>query len=475
MDPELFKATCSYYVENSNTMGGHLSYEFVELNIYSSSVCDELGFEYTNNQGLLGITIMDVVHFMLDTAGWVPAIGEVADAVNGVIYMIEDEIFAAALSFGAAILPVVGDIVFKSLKFTLKTTSQVMNKILDFISPGALDYAISTLRQTVLDVVAKFISTGSSLYKGVKNYLDDFLNLFKGKVDDTVQSWITKCDGIVDDLLSTEVIPVEKIDDIMSRGASGEFSSKQLQEIGTRIVDGATELQTKMIQEASESLMKIENMMGDFFTDNVFDVSKFDNIIANSDQFSKYELEIISSKLDNVLGDNRKHLLNSLIEGTSHLDYLTGSTADVIKHYSDNVIDNVKVSGTYGSSLTDSTILKRELLASGVTDTPFASQAHHIVAAGDNSLEAVNARKILADCGVDINSAANGVLLPNAANLAGAGTATIHRGRNGGDYLKSVYNALVQANPTDARTASAVLDDIREQLLEGTLKINNAQ
>ncbi len=263
--------------------------------------------------------------------------------------MIEDEIFAAALSFGAAILPVVGDIVFKSLKFTLKTTSQVMNKILDFISPGALDYAISTLRQTVLDVVAKFISTGSSLYKGVKNYLDDFLNLFKGKVDDTVQSWITKCDGIVDDLLSTEVIPVEKIDDIMSRGASGEFSSKQLQEIGTRIVDGATELQTKMIQEASESLMKIENMMGDFFTDNVFDVSKFDNIIANSDQFSKYELEIISSKLDNVLGDNRKLLLNNLIEGAGKLTYKATSgvelvtnpskTTTILGRYDDDMMD----------------------------------------------------------------------------------------------------------------------------------------
>lgn len=157
----------------------------------------------------------------------------------------------------------------------------------------------------------------------------------------------------------------------------------------------------------------------------------------------------------------------------SNLDYLASTTADVVKHYSDNVVDSVKVVGSNSGQA--STVLKRELLASGVTDTPFASQAHHIVAAGDTAFEAVEAIKILERCGVDINSAANGVLLPTAADLAGAGSATIHRGRNSGDYLKAVYNALVNANPKDAKAASAVLDDIREQLLEGTLKINKAQ
>jgi hypothetical protein len=242
-----------------------------------------------------------------------------------------------------------------------------------------------------------------------------------------------------------------------------------------RLGVGATEVALRKGDQIVAIISKAKN--GEF---KLFD--KMGKLLGDiSDNFKQLTtpegVRINLSQYSDEANDARKGLdkIGDASKGAGKLDYLASSTDDIIKHYNNNIINNVKVKGTYGSTVGDSTILRNELLASGITETPFKSQAHHIVAAGDKSIEAIEARKILANCGIDINSAANGVFLPTSSNLSGAGSAVVHSGRNSGDYLKAVYNALIQANPQDTKQASAVLNDIREQLLEGTLRINNVQ
>lgn len=68
--------------------------------------------------------------------------------------------------------------------------------------------------------------------------------------------------------------------------------------------------------------------------------------------------------------------------------------------------------------------------------------AHHIVAGGEQFPSAVQARKILADAGIDINEAANGVFLPRNAADIDLGKA-IHSGRHPEANSVAVLNRLL--------------------------------
>ena len=51
----------------------------------------------------VGIKILDGIQFLLNLAGLIPGIGEIADAINGGIYTLRGDALNAALSFAACI------------------------------------------------------------------------------------------------------------------------------------------------------------------------------------------------------------------------------------------------------------------------------------------------------------------------------------------------------------------------------------
>lgn len=67
--------------------------------------------------------------------------------------------------------------------------------------------------------------------------------------------------------------------------------------------------------------------------------------------------------------------------------------------------------------------------------------AHHIVAGGEKYESAVEARRILANAGIDINEAANGVFLPRSAADSDLGMAN-HPGRHTENYSRAVLARL---------------------------------
>jgi hypothetical protein len=67
--------------------------------------------------------------------------------------------------------------------------------------------------------------------------------------------------------------------------------------------------------------------------------------------------------------------------------------------------------------------------------------AHHIVAAGEKYPSAIETRRILADAGIDVNEAANGVFLPRKDIDSDLGKA-IHSGRHSEQYSDIVRDRL---------------------------------
>lgn len=138
---------------------------------------------------------------------------------------------------------------------------------------------------------------------------------------------------------------------------------------------------------------------------------------------------------------------------------------------------SVKYSKTTPPKLTPSKILRNNLKKSGIKPPKFFNAAHHIIPEGVKTGEigkvAERARQILEKCGIDINGAENGVFLPGENGIAAAGNATVHQGMHSGNYIKEVTRRLEQVNPTNYEDCKAVLKIIKQDLLNGKLKLNN--
>ena len=119
----------------------------------------------------------------------------------------------------------------------------------------------------------------------------------------------------------------------------------------------------------------------------------------------------------------------------------------------------------------------------GIKAPDYANAAHHVVAEKGTGMP--DATKILKKLGIDINSACNGVFLPTTGADATDLTEASHVGPNGGNYKKTVNNKIKQVYDDavkkglskDKVTEKVVkeIDNIKNDLLTGKLKINNAE
>ena len=111
----------------------------------------------------------------------------------------------------------------------------------------------------------------------------------------------------------------------------------------------------------------------------------------------------------------------------------------------------------------------RDILAEklGANPYPVKSEAHHIL--GVDQFDTPLAIR-LHNWGIDLNGLENGVLLPKYDYVDRI--ASIHRGRTAGAYTEAVTKRLNEA--TSKEEALEILADLKEELMSGQLKINNA-
>ena len=197
------------------------------------------------------------------------------------------------------------------------------------------------------------------------------------------------------------------------------------------------------------------------------------NIIKKND-------EIIEAANKNI--DDAKDLVENGEEGLAKI-CKDMPIVDRIKQYSDsnkNIKACTTVTGVYSDTMQKSKILRSELYKNGITPPPYKNAAHHIVAVNDKGCE--TAREILNKFGIDVNSSANGVLLPMEKNSY-VRTEAMHVGGHSNDYYEEVTMRLQDASENielagltceeGREYIVGVLDNIRQDLLNGKLKINS--
>lgn len=105
--------------------------------------------------------------------------------------------------------------------------------------------------------------------------------------------------------------------------------------------------------------------------------------------------------------------------------------------------------------------LSNNMIKKGII-RPKNSAAHHIV--GDTSKRALPARTILKKHGIDIDSAENGVFLPNRNNKDGM-SGIVHNGRHPKEYYDAVDKRIINADKEGGKKGVLEeLDKIRDIL-----------
>ncbi|NLL06167.1 MAG: hypothetical protein GX270_10375 [Clostridiaceae bacterium] len=136
--------------------------------------------------------------------------------------------------------------------------------------------------------------------------------------------------------------------------------------------------------------------------------------------------------------------------------------------------DTSKLINSFGKK-SNSEILRDNMKAKAKIDSKFQKEpkydnrAHHIVPATAKRAEI--AREILKKFDIHFNDAENGVFLPGKAGIPEAGSASIHTGRHLNSYIDKIIEMLERADPQNKLDCIKVLDEIREMLLDGTLKL----
>ncbi|WP_127531742.1 AHH domain-containing protein [Paenibacillus kobensis] len=118
-------------------------------------------------------------------------------------------------------------------------------------------------------------------------------------------------------------------------------------------------------------------------------------------------------------------------------------------------------SGPTVQEASPSRILRANMIKAGKVVPSYPNAAHHIVAYNDP--RAARAQAILAQFGIGLNSAANGVFLPT---VQGTGNAAYHPSLHTNLYFQTVENEL--SNATNPSQAVQILADIESRLLNGT-------
>ncbi|OFD42184.1 hypothetical protein BWGOE3_34370 [Bacillus mycoides] len=144
---------------------------------------------------------------------------------------------------------------------------------------------------------------------------------------------------------------------------------------------------------------------------------------------------------------------------------------EVITDYADKVLNRVEVKNEYPDLYTASKKLREELKDAGSEPPPYPNAAHHIGPWNDK--RAAQVQELLEEFGIHHDSAVNGVFLPYKVNDY-VTTEALHIGNHSPEYIREVYRVLSEVKRFGGNQADVVaaLQNIRERLLDGSLKLN---
>ena len=261
---------------------------------------------------------------------------------------------------------------------------------------------------------------------------------------------------------------VKTVKVVLSDGSKISLSVKEAKKLEGMLDD----INKSLIKEGEESLTKALTKTENGKT--LTEINKTEKALENTDEISdtiKKVLEENKIGTDDLAKTNKVTVVNNI------------SNYDSAK-YRSRITNNPNSANKVKTS---SQILDKELQKAGVKKPLYNCAAHHIVS--DKMDEIVD---FFNKYDIDINSASNGVYLPTkGAKTSEVGKAAIHIGANSEAYRKEIikrikdtvgkaeesYKNLNQFQK-DKKIKKAILDEmdnIKKDLLEGNLKINNAK
>ena len=200
------------------------------------------------------------------------------------------------------------------------------------------------------------------------------------------------------------------------------------------------------------------------------------------------KLECKSGDLEHLTQRELQEINKLLVDGKNvnadRIMTLRNQSSKLAEEYSDKVKESNgwELSKEYKPSYKDSAILGKELEEAGITRPP-GSQAHHLVPVNQGGL-----RELIEKYGININSSANGVFLPQKAMPDWPGQVTHFpfenfdkKGnpmfRHGQEYIKYMSENLRDIDKSNLSPAVkkermlSFLEETREGLLTGKLEI----
>ena len=200
------------------------------------------------------------------------------------------------------------------------------------------------------------------------------------------------------------------------------------------------------------------------------------------------KLECKSGDLEHLTQRELQEINKLLVDGKNvnadRIMTLRNQSSKLAEEYSDKVKESNgwELSKEYKPSYKDSAILGKELEEAGITRPP-GSQAHHLVPVNQGGL-----RELIEKYGININSSANGVFLPQKAMPDWPGQVTHFpfenfdkKGnpmfRHGQEYIKYMSDKLTKIDKSKLspelkkERILSLLEETREGLLTGKLEI----
>jgi Mor family transcriptional regulator len=175
------------------------------------------------------------VHGALDAAGFIPGVGEIADGLNGVIYLAEGNYLEAGLSV-MSMIPLLGDL-GKAGKWTAELGQEVVDTVVEKV---AKEVAGEALEKTVKE----------SLEEGAIKVLKESSETVTQEIKEEIVEKLTKEGG--DELTAKSIKETnEEVVEILTKETVEEGTEKAVKEVGEEVTEKTTKEAQKELTDDS--------------------------------------------------------------------------------------------------------------------------------------------------------------------------------------------------------------------------------
>jgi len=270
------------------------------------------------------------VHGSLDAVGFIPGLGEIADGLNGLIYLGEGRYVEASVS-ALAMIPILGDL-GKAGKWGLTIGKEVLEEAVEKVAKEATEELIEKVTKESLEVVVEKVSRETSeelLEKTTKEALEESTTKV---LKDTSEEIIEK--SVKESLEEVAEKTIKESGEELAEKAAKDVLEKTTKEVvdvaTTRVVkDAATTTATSATVISTKTISKISSEVINQIADGFFKGEFGDIVMGKVSDLPDDILKILRKDPDGDLVETFARKLEELVNPSNaqpvHIDLSTGA------------------------------------------------------------------------------------------------------------------------------------------------------